>query len=144
MRLATDVKPYADDIPIGESLYKTKEDTLVGVLFCLKGGNYLLSRESSTIGWLNKTCKAALAFSPFPTLSSRLATEVKPYADDIPIGELLYKTKKDTLVGVLFCLKGGNYLLSRESSTIGVRELNFCVRYGNRWILSAIVTAIVY
>ncbi len=35
--------------------------------------------------------------------------------------------------------------LPRSSrSTIGVRELNFCVRYGNRWDLSAIITAIVY
>ena len=29
-------------------------------------------------------------------------------------------------------------------STLGVRELNFCVRDGNRWILSAIVTTMVY
>ena len=29
-------------------------------------------------------------------------------------------------------------------STFGVRELNFCVRDGNRWILSAIVTTMVY
>ena len=44
------------------------------------------------------------------------------------------------------CLKGGNYLSSRvvRPSTLGVRELNFCVRNGNRWILSAIVTAMVY
>ena len=43
-------------------------------------------------------------------------------------------------------LKGGNYLSSRvvRPSTLGVRELNFCVRYGNRWILSAIVTTMVY
>ena len=44
------------------------------------------------------------------------------------------------------CLKGGNYLSSRvvRPSTLGVRELNFCVRNGNRWDLSAIVTAMVY
>ena len=36
----------------------------------------------------------------------------------------------------------GNVLLSRDVSptTIGARELNFCVRYGNRCDLSAIVT----
>ena len=43
-------------------------------------------------------------------------------------------------------MKGGNYLSSRvaKPSTFGVRELNFCVRDGNRWILSAIVTTMVY
>ena len=30
-----------------------------------------------------------------------------------------------------------------SSSTFGARELNFCVRYENRWILSAIATAMV-
>ena len=29
---------------------------------------------------------------------------------------------------------------SRPPSTIGAIELNFCVRYGNRWILNAIIT----
>ena len=43
-------------------------------------------------------------------------------------------------------MKSGNYLSSRavRPSTLGVRELNFCVRDGNRWILSAIVTGMVY
>ena len=42
-------------------------------------------------------------------------------------------------------LKSGNYLSSRQltASTFGVKELNFCVRNGNRWILFAIITAIV-
>ena len=31
----------------------------------------------------------------------------------------------------------------RPLSTFGARELNFCVRYGNRWILSAIITTMV-
>ena len=46
----------------------------------------------------------------------------------------------------LSCLRSGNYLSSRVvgPSTFGVRELNFCVRDGNRWILSAIVTGMVY
>ena len=42
-------------------------------------------------------------------------------------------------------LKSGGYLSSRQylASTFGVKELNFCVRNGNRWILFAIVTAMV-
>ena len=42
--------------------------------------------------------------------------------------------------------KGGNNLSFRavRPSTLGERELNFCVRDGNRWILSSIVTAMVY
>ena len=45
-----------------------------------------------------------------------------------------------------FYFESGNYLSSRavRPSTLGVRELNFCVRDGNRWILSAIVTGMVY
>ena len=41
-------------------------------------------------------------------------------------------------------MKSGNYLSSRQltASTFGVKELNFCVRNGNRWILFAIITAI--
>ena len=42
-------------------------------------------------------------------------------------------------------LKSGGYLSSQRLtvSTFGVKELNFCVRNGNRWILFAIVTAMV-
>ena len=41
-------------------------------------------------------------------------------------------------------MKSGNYLSSQQypASTFGVKELNFCVRYGNRWVLFAIITAI--
>ena len=41
-------------------------------------------------------------------------------------------------------MKSGDYLSSRRltASTFGVKELNFCVRNGNRWILFAIITAI--
>ena len=44
-----------------------------------------------------------------------------------------------------FWLKSGDYLSSRRLtvSTFGVKELNFCVRNGYRWILFAIITAIV-
>ena len=40
-------------------------------------------------------------------------------------------------------LKSGGYLSSQRLtvSTFGVKELNFCVRNGNRWILFAIATA---
>ena len=40
-------------------------------------------------------------------------------------------------------MKSGNDLSSQRlsASTFGVRKLNFCVRYGNRRILSAIITA---
>ena len=43
-----------------------------------------------------------------------------------------------------FKMKSGDYLSSRRltASTFGVKELNFCVRNGNRWILFAIITAI--
>ena len=42
-------------------------------------------------------------------------------------------------------MKSGDYLSSRRltASTFGVRKLNFCVRNGNRWILSAIITTMV-
>ena len=42
-------------------------------------------------------------------------------------------------------LKSGDYLSSQRLavSTFGVKELNFCVRNGNRWILFAIITAMV-
>ena len=42
-------------------------------------------------------------------------------------------------------MKSGNYLSSQglTLSTFGVKELNFCVRNGNRWILFAIITAMV-
>ena len=33
--------------------------------------------------------------------------------------------------------------VSDPTSTFGVRKLNFCVRYGNRWNLSAIITTMV-
>ena len=44
-----------------------------------------------------------------------------------------------------FFMKSGGYLSSQRLtvSTFGVKELNFCVRNGNRWILFAIVTAMV-
>ena len=44
-----------------------------------------------------------------------------------------------------FWMKSGDYLSSRRltASTFGVKELNFCVRNGNRWILFAIITAMV-
>ena len=70
----------------------------------------------------------------------------RPLRDTLPYSG---RAKKETdLVSEirLRVLKGGNYLSSRvvKPSTLGVRELNFCVRYGNRWILSAIVTTMVY
>ena len=42
-------------------------------------------------------------------------------------------------------MKSGNYLSSQQypASTFGVKELNFCVRNGNRWNLFAIITAMV-
>ena len=36
--------------------------------------------------------------------------------------------------------KSGSYLLSRRSSIIGVRELDFRVRYGNGYCLSTMAT----
>ena len=53
--------------------------------------------------------------------------------------------KNHTRKRVWFWLKSGGYLSSQRLtvSTFGVKELNFCVRNGNRWILFAIVTAIV-
>ena len=47
--------------------------------------------------------------------------------------------------GTRSCVKSGDYLSSRRltASTFGVKELNFCVRNGNRWILFAIITAMV-
>ena len=45
----------------------------------------------------------------------------------------------------VFFLKSGGYLSSQRLtvSTFGVKELNFCVRNGNWWILFAIITAMV-
>ena len=39
--------------------------------------------------------------------------------------------------------KSGSYLLSRRSSIIGVRELDFRVRYGNGYCLSTMATGII-
>ena len=46
---------------------------------------------------------------------------------------------------MVLLFESGNDLSSQHlsASTFGVRKLNFCVRYGNRWILSAIITAMV-
>ena len=54
-------------------------------------------------------------------------------------------TKKKPCCKSKVLVKSGNYLSSRQltASTFGVKELNFCVRYGNRWILFAIITAMV-
>ena len=58
-----------------------------------------------------------------------------------------FRTKKEVTVikQSLPKMKSGDYLSSRRFSvsTFGVKELNFCVRNGNRWILFAIITAIV-
>ena len=45
---------------------------------------------------------------------------------------------------MVLLFESGNDLSSQHlsASTFGVRKLNFCVRYGNRWILSAIITTI--
>ena len=50
----------------------------------------------------------------------------------------------NTEVKLFYAESTCNYLSSRQltASTFGVKELNFCVRYGNRWILFAIITAI--
>ena len=57
------------------------------------------------------------------------------------------QTQRKNLVrkNKVFFLKSGGYLSSQRLtvSTFGVKELNFCVRNGNRWILFAIVTAMV-
>ena len=55
------------------------------------------------------------------------------------------KEKRPTRKSKSFNLKSGNYLSSQRLtvSTFGVKELNFCVRNGYRWILFAIITAIV-
>ena len=54
------------------------------------------------------------------------------------------KAKKKALAWAR-ALENGDYLSSRRltASTFGVKELNFCVRNGNRWILFAIITAMV-
>ena len=55
------------------------------------------------------------------------------------------KKKPSTFLDTRSCLKSGDYLSSQRLtvSTFGVKELNFCVRNGNRWILFAIITAMV-
>ena len=55
------------------------------------------------------------------------------------------KKKPSTFSDTRSCLKSGDYLSSQRLtvSTFGVKELNFCVRNGNRWILFAIITAMV-
>ena len=54
------------------------------------------------------------------------------------------KAKKKALAWAR-ALENGDYLSSRRltASTFGVKELNFCVRNGNRWDLFAIVTVMV-
>ena len=54
-------------------------------------------------------------------------------------------TKKNLACSARLLMKSGDYLSSQRLtvSTFGVKELNFCVRNGNRWILFAIITAMV-
>ena len=56
-----------------------------------------------------------------------------------------HKRKKGSTRRSKTFLESGNYLSSQRLtvSTFGVKELNFCVRNGNRWILFAIITAMV-
>ena len=73
---------------------------------------------------------------------SLLSNQMKPPTTIYPSKQ----RKKDLFVRTSpFRLKSGNYLSSRQfsASTFGVKELNFCVRNGNRWILFAIITAMV-
>ena len=59
---------------------------------------------------------------------------------------IIHKEKRPCSLGTRSSwLKSGNYLSSRQfsASTFGVKELNFCVRNGNRWVLFAIITAMV-
>ena len=64
----------------------------------------------------------------------------RPRRTDLPP---LYKKIKALSLLTRLYLESGDYLSSRRltASTFGVRKLNFCVRNGNRWILSAIITA---
>ena len=68
-------------------------------------------------------------------------------AISVPQTEMHTKTQRKKLAQLRtsFRLKSGDYLSSRRltASTFGVKELNFCVRNGNRWILFAIITAMV-
>ena len=59
---------------------------------------------------------------------------------------VLSKTKNPTLmVGFLFWMQQQPIFPDRrQSSIVGASELNFCVRYENRWDLTANVTAMVY
>ena len=70
-----------------------------------------------------------------------LSAAAMPQTESVP---LLFGKIKDTRI--FGCLQNWmrqlpNLPWGKTQSTVGVRELNFCVRYENRWDLSAIVTA---
>ncbi len=52
--------------------------------------------------------------------------------------------KTAVMAEFLFEYKGGNYLLSRKSTIIGLEVFHFCVRNGNRWDNLGIVATLVF
>ena len=67
------------------------------------------------------------------------------YLSLIISAQIEHYTKKNLAYSARLLMKSGDYLSSQRLtvSTFGVKELNFCVRNGNRWILFAIITAMV-
>ena len=89
--------------------------------------------------------KKNLVFHPTPTQYPNNAKK-KPYLSTLhQLNTLTTQRKNLVRKNKAFFLKSGGYLSSQRLtvSTFGVKELNFCVRNGNRWILFAIVTAMV-
>ena len=88
-----------------------------------------------------------------PTFPKFISGKVYYVFEFTLVGRVIYllfsilKQKKEVTVfkQSLPWMKSGDYLSSQRFSvsTFGVKELNFCVRNGNRWILFAIITAIV-
>ena len=87
----------------------------------------------------------SLLFSGVPTTQKNRS---KPFNFAVRAGQTcrrFSKRKRLTTIVISLRVKSGDYLSSRRltASTFGVKELNFCVRNGNRWILFAIITAMV-
>ncbi len=76
---------------------------------------------------------------PGASLARRLCRDHRR-GEGAPQGERLYMQKKASDLSE--ALQGGDYLLSRFRSTIGVIRFNFSVRNGKRWSPYALITLI--
>ena len=106
------------------------------------GGAFVASVEDATCNINsknNKQLKASTALRKAKYDASRLAN--CPGESDISVIQM---KNPQLLLGAFIWIRQRPTLPGRlQPSTIGAERLNFCVRYGNRWIPFAVATGIV-